>query len=499
MNRRIVLQVTAPTVLIGLLLFGSCVAGVWSINRLQRNLARILSDNVASLLAAQELEIRIRQLRFHLFVHVMDPRPERLEPVYEDERAFEVALAKAQEAANDPDEQALVAAIKDGYMRYRAELSQTPPKRPETRAELVEWADQHPVRHLAAPCQELLRINKDGMEQAALESENVSQKARLAMIFLGILGPLSGLISGYGIARGLSRRISRLIVRLQDVRAHLDQDVASVKLAPGKPMRDLDAQLDLVAARVREVAEQAQQHQREILRAEQLAAVGQLAASVAHEVRNPLTGIKLLVGAALKDRNNPALTLDDLQVIHGEIDRMEQTVQGLLDFARPPQVQRVAGDLREVVNQAVDLVRSRANQHRVAVRAESPEHPVIASVDRAQLGNVLVNMLMNSLDAMPQGGRAEVVLSELPDQEIELRVSDSGPGLSPEILDRLFTPFASTKATGTGLGLSICRRIVEEHGGTVVGRNHPGGGAEFIIHLPIRVEEESRAPLAGRR
>jgi two-component system sensor histidine kinase HydH len=498
MNRRIVVQVTAPTVLIGLLLFAACMASVWSINRLQRNLARILSNNVASLVAAQEIEIRLRQLRFHSFVYMMDPRPERRELVRADEQAFENALAQAQAAANDPEEQALVEAIKDGFIRYQAELARAPAKGPETRAEFVEWADRHPVRHLAAPCQELLRINKAAMEQAALESESVSQKAQLAMILLGILGPLSGLISGYGIARGLSRSISRLIVRLQDVRAHLDQDVASVKLAPGEPMRDLDAQLDLVVARVREVAEQTQQHQRDILRAEQLAAVGQLAASVAHEVRNPLTGIKLLVGAALKDQNE-SLTMDDLQVIHGEIGRMEETVQGLLDFARPPQVQRVPGDLREVVNQAVDLVRSRANQLRVQVRAELPGHAVIASVDRNQLANVLVNMLMNSLDAMPHGGQVELLLSELSGQEIELRVRDSGAGLSPSILDRLFTPFASTKATGTGLGLSICRRIVEGHGGTIVARNRPEGGAEFTIHLPLRVEEDRRAALAGRR
>src|SRR5262245_52921012 len=111
MNRRIVVQVTAPTVLIGLLLFGSCVAGVWSINRLQRNLARILSDNVASLMAAQELEIRLRQLRFHSFIYVMDPGPMRQASVRADEEAFEVALARAQKAANDPEEEALVAAI----------------------------------------------------------------------------------------------------------------------------------------------------------------------------------------------------------------------------------------------------------------------------------------------------------------------------------------------------------------------------------------------------
>jgi signal transduction histidine kinase len=331
------------------------------------------------------------------------------------------------------------------------------------------------------------------MERTALESEAVSQKARWAMILLGILGPLSGLISGYGIARGLSRSISRLIVRLQDVRAHLDQDVGSIKLARGKRPVDLDAQLDHVVARVREVAEQAQQHQREILRAEQLAAVGQLAASVAHEVRNPLTGIKLLVGATINARNHPPLTLDDLQVIHGEINRMEHTVQGLLDFARPRAVQRSESDLREVVTQALDLVRSRANQQRVEIRTALPDRPLLVWVDRDQLADVLVNLLMNALDALPQGGVVDVKLSEEQTGGVCLSVRDSGPGLSADILAKLFIPFVSSKPTGTGLGLSVCRRIVEGHGGSVIGRNAPGAGAEFIITLPTHVEEESRA------
>src|SRR5947209_11490548 len=111
MNRRILLQVTGPAVLISLLLFGGCLASVWSINRLQRNLAHILSDNVASLEAAQELEIKLRQLRFHSFVYVMDPRPERHELIEHDHEGFEAALELAHHAAKLPEEQALIKQI----------------------------------------------------------------------------------------------------------------------------------------------------------------------------------------------------------------------------------------------------------------------------------------------------------------------------------------------------------------------------------------------------
>jgi signal transduction histidine kinase len=478
MKRRMVIQVTAPAVLIGLLLFGTCLASVWAINRLQRNMAHILSRNVASLAAVQELEIQLRQLRFHSFVYFMDPKPERLSLLEDDQASFRKALDEVKRVSNSKKERELIQAIEEGYQRYQSELAGPPPSVVGGKnIDYVHWADSHPVRHLLKPCQELVKVNKEAIENTALESERVSDWTRVAMILLGVLGPISGLISGYGIARGLSRSIARLNVRLQDVHAHLDQEVASVKLKAGGNLEDLDRQMDVVVGRVREVAEQVQRHQREILRTEQLAAVGQLAASVAHEVRNPLTAIKLLVGAALKRQNQAGLSAEDLQVIHSEIVRLEQKVQGLLDFARPPAVQRETLDLRDVIAQTLNLVCARADHQHVTIAVCQPDVPVCADVDRNQLGNVLVNLLMNSLDVLPQGGRIEIELNDRYHQQVQILVRDSGPGLTETIEKKLFTPFITTKPTGTGLGLSICRRIVQDHHGTITGRNRPAGGS----------------------
>src|SRR5262249_39238662 len=148
-----------------------------------------------------------------------------------------------------------------------------------------------------------------------------------AMLLLGIIGPISGLVCGYGIALGLSRSIYQLSVRVQDISQRLEQDVGSVSIAPGGDIQNLDRQLQHVVRRVEEVAQRLQRHQRDMLRAEQLSAVGQLAASVAHEVRNPLTSVKMLVEAALRAQRRRPLSEDDLQVMHGEIVRLEQTVQ----------------------------------------------------------------------------------------------------------------------------------------------------------------------------
>jgi signal transduction histidine kinase len=255
--------------------------------------------------------------------------------------------------------------------------------------------------------------------------------------------------------------------------------------------------LQHIVGKVEEAAARLQQHQRELLRTEQLAAVGQLAAGVAHEVRNPLTGIKLLVEAAVRPANPKPLNAEDLHVIHGEIARLEKTVQSFLDFARLPAPRRQPCDLRDVVDRSRDLTRARAEQQRVELDVRLPAEPVRAPVDAAQLTTVLVNLLLNAMDAMPAGGRLSVELAADSAARAQLTVSDTGPGIAPAIADRLFTPFATTKATGTGLGLSLSRRIVEEHGGTITADNRPEGGARFHIAIPLPGPEVAHAETVG--
>jgi signal transduction histidine kinase len=206
---------------------------------------------------------------------------------------------------------------------------------------------------------------------------------------------------------------------------------------------------------------------------------------VAHEVRNPLTGIKMLVDAALRSKNFKPLTIEDLEVIRGEVACLEQTVQGLLDFTRLPKTERQLLDLGDAVHRAIDFVRPRARQQKVEIAIQSGETASLVDADRNQLHTVLVNILLNALDAMPNGGSLDVELKPGGSQEASIIVSDTGPGISTEMLSRLFTPFASSKPTGTGLGLSICHRIVEEHGGRITAKNCEQGGACFTVTLPV--------------
>ena len=365
MSHKILLRVTAPAVVIGLLLFAACLASVGYISHLQYDLNTILSRNVASLQAAQELEIRVRQLRHHNLLYLMDPARGDLEVIATDQLEFEKALDAAR-GAGHADE---VRAIEESYQRYKngqAELRAGAAAN-RTPAYFRKLVDSHPIHQVVNRCEELVSVNKQQMAQTAQESLRVSRQASWAMLLLGLAGPVGGLATGYGVARALSQSIYRLSVRVKDLAGRLDQDVGSVSVASGGDLHSLDRQMQAIVRRVEEVTERVQQHQRDLLRTEQLAALGQLAAGVAHEVRNPLTSIKMLVEAALRPRNPTPLNDEDLRIIHREVTRLEQTVQGFLDFARLPAPRRGLCDLREVVARSCDLTRARAERQNVEV------------------------------------------------------------------------------------------------------------------------------------
>ena len=241
-----------------------------------------------------------------------------------------------------------------------------------------------------------------------------------------------------------------------------------------------------------------QQQQRELIRAEQLSAVGQLAASVAHEVRNPLTGIKMLVEAALRSNNSKPLNLEDLQVIHREIARLEQTVQGFLEL-RPAAGAAAACTAICAMwsSRPRNWSRRRARQIKVEMSLHLPEDAVARQHRPRPDRTVLVNLFINALDAMPRGGRLEVTLANHGDTGARITVADTGGGIPPHMAERLFTPFATTKPTGTGLGLTISGRIVEEHGGSISAANRPGAAPASSSIFRPRPRRSIHADPAG--
>jgi signal transduction histidine kinase len=186
------------------------------------------------------------------------------------------------------------------------------------------------------------------------------------------------------------------------------------------------------------------------------------------------------------------LPTDDLELVEQEIRRMERSVNSLLDYARPEQGKRAAFAIQNVIRKTVQLVDGRCKQQRVKLTIACQDSPMMLEGDASQIQQLLLNLVLNSLDAMPDGGELTVRASA-DGERLELSVIDTGDGIREDMLDKLFVPFSTSKPTGVGLGLGICRRIANSHGGSLTGQNRLDGGAEFRLSLPLNISESIEA------
>ncbi|MDA8746515.1 ATP-binding protein [Rubripirellula amarantea] len=226
----------------------------------------------------------------------------------------------------------------------------------------------------------------------------------------------------------------------------------------------------------------------EALRAQQMATLAQLATGVAHEIRNPLTSIKMLVQVNRTKFADEGLPTDDLELVEQEIRRMERSVNSLLDYARPEKSEFRSFPIQDAVQRTVQLVEARCKTQNVHVRVEAPDNAICVEGDAAQIKQLLLNLALNALDAMPSGGNL-IITVKRDQHRVDVSVCDDGMGISDKVLDKLFTPFVTTKESGVGLGLGICRRIAEAHHGTLTGVNRDCGGATFQLTLPIVAQD----------
>jgi signal transduction histidine kinase len=286
------------------------------------------------------------------------------------------------------------------------------------------------------------------------------------------------------VSRGIVQPVSRLVEAVEriaqgdlDARVAVSQQDEVGQLAAR--FNDMAGQLADSAARIRDL------HDEQMRRAEQLATVGELAAGIAHELKTPLLGVAS--GAQLLSGRLAASDVQGRRLV-GEmqqrIRRMEEAMQQLLSYARPVPARLSRLDPNAIVERALRLVEPRAGRSGViVVRRLAPRLPSVL-MDPDQIGQVVVNLVLNGIEAMGEGGVLDVE-TRITDGAAELSVSDSGPGIPPEEHERVFRPFYTTKHTGTGLGLAMVRQIVERHGGRVQVADRPEGGARLVVTLPL--------------
>jgi signal transduction histidine kinase len=234
-----------------------------------------------------------------------------------------------------------------------------------------------------------------------------------------------------------------------------------------------------------------QSNQQKLLQAEKLSAIGELAAFVSHEIRNPLVAIGGLARSALSDGSEKPETVEALQIITMEVRRLERFLKETLDFVKPSVGALETVDLNLVARESISTFKEECNDHGVEVRCDLAGEPIYANIDSNLLRGALSNLIKNAIEAMSGGGRLRLDTSRN-GQLARLRVADSGPGIPPEIKSRIFELFFTTKKGGTGLGLAMASQSIKSLGGTITMEDSAGDGVYrtvFAISLPLAVGE----------
>lgn len=317
----------------------------------------------------------------------------------------------------------------------------------------------------------------------------------VGFILLVVHRPIRELISGtYKVAGGDLDH--RLAVRSRDELGELAASFNKMTADLARAHSEITAWTRTLEERVEKKTEELRRAHAGLLASEKMASLGKLAATVAHEVNNPLFGILTYSRLALKALESSDLepaartqAIEQLRIIERESRRCGEIMKNLLNFARQAPPRREAHDLNTLVGRAVTLIRHQLELQDIELeKSLAPDLPP-CPCDEDQIQQVVLALLVNAAEAMPQGGRLTVVTEHDPAAaSARIRVCDTGAGIPPDVLPQIFEPFFTTKEDQhrTGLGLAIARGIVERHGGAVAASSVPGEGAEFTITLPLQ-------------
>jgi signal transduction histidine kinase len=282
------------------------------------------------------------------------------------------------------------------------------------------------------------------------------------------------LIIYIGLIIGLAHGFSRTFYELFESRKKLSRTVDELKLA----------------------YDHLKNTQEELLEAEKLASIGKMAATISHEIRNPLGAIKTSVGIF---KHHASLSPEDeelLDIIGKEINRLDMTISDFLGYAKPHPLQKSITNLNDLIVETISLlVHNGKASPVIKIKKLFDTYLPGVSADRNAMKQVLWNILVNALQAMPAGGTLTIKTlctvsahQDKPRSELSVIIADTGSGMSPETLSKAFQPFFSTKSKGTGLGLAIVERIIKQHGGHISLTSTIGAGTQVRIDIPAELE-----------
>ena len=477
MKRKIILGLAVYSALFfftGLYIFHTIQTGTAKLDELIRlHQVEILREHFLLQIKRVQSDLALKNTRYS----------RRFETVVADVRNMEKFVNACFQCHHTPAVQAALEDLRGMTLRYKNTLSTVL----TIRANTERLAEEEDAAYRAGEM-----LTEKVRDMVALTSARLSQKTEKALrdisrsknvlYILLAVGPLVSVVLGLILIRGITKPLNRLLEATRTLKSgDLDYRVKGLKDEFGE-----------LATSFNEMSVSLKEQMHKMHRVEQMAVVGQLAAGLGHEVKNPMAGIKVAMSVL---SGESYITPEDkavLEKVVAEISRLEGLMKEFLNFAKPQKPRFEAVNVNHILNTTLTFY---LKAHSIGGKSESiriekdfQEVPQ-TQADTGQLQQVFLNLFFNAIEAMPQGGILSVRSGpEEDDKMIRVEISDTGKGIREEHLEKIFEPFFTTKAKGTGLGLAISRQLIEQHDGTIDVSNRPEGGTRFVLRLPVTME-----------
>lgn len=362
---------------------------------------------------------------------------------------------------------------------------------------IVEFTNKDEVRILAA----FAKIEETGwgvvVRQPTEESYAVAEQNLFFLVIVFLCSLLAALWLGIYLARKISGPVTVLLDGVKQVAAgdlgtkitvETSDEIGQLALA----FNDMTGKLKLHMEEIDKAHSEVLKTQKQLLQSEKMAAIGQLAAGLAHEIYNPLNVISGFTEVLIKQGNYTEAGKKHLEEIYRETGRCQNLIAELLRFAKPKKSGRALCDLGVMLGETVSLVQAQAKTQGVVVTVDIPEGLPAVMADKDQMKQVFLNLLLNACQAMPSGGDLHIRAYVL-NNSLALDIRDTGVGIKAQDIQNIFNPFFTTKADGTGLGLALSFAVMESHGGAINVKSEEGKGALFTLTLPLPGEHDEKA------
>ena len=477
--------------MIGIVLVGEG-GMLWYTYRMESMVATMVEKEFLLYRTAQDMELALANQKGLLTYYLVDGDPKWLKSLGQQREIFNHYLARAQAMELHADQQQIIASIAEKFTEY-AVAKDSAIENYQRTATFGSVSNLHEnQREIYFNLLELCRNFSQEQWRHINEAQNagrvLAKKMRMVQLSTIALFAILCMLFMYLLYKYILRPIRGLAIKTGGAPQESWWDeIDSLTHSLKGMMREFDHTSDELA-----------RSRRHLLQAERMAVVGELAAGVAHTIRNPFTSIKMRMFSLTRSLQLNTVQNEDLQVISDEITRIDRIVQNFLEFARPPKLRLEECCLGDVIHSVLTLLEYRLKAYNVEVSYTYRPELAPVRLDADRIKEAMVNLLVNACEAMESGGHISITESRDTDPELgaiaTIVICDDGPGIPAVIIDKVIAPFFTTKEEGSGLGLSIVARIVREHRGRFSITSAPGQGAECVLQLPVKGVEHASHP-----